>query len=92
MNDYLKELGEEVGIDATEKIVRFSGIKEFVIKNPKFKFMSSHMGRMTFVTLMLEKGVPITIVQKLTQHSDLRTLLKYESHSQNSLINSLRTT
>jgi len=67
-------------------------IKRICIKNPKFEFMSSHMGRRTFVTLMLEKGVPITIVQKLTQHSDLRTLLKYESHSQNSLINSLKMT
>jgi len=92
LNDYLKEAGKKAGINSPEKIIRFSGIKEFVIKNPKFEFMSSHMGRRTFVTLMLEKGVPITIVQKLTQHSDLRTLLKYESHSQNSLINSLKMT
>ena len=92
LNEYLKELGEIAGLNKNEKIIRFSGVKELIIKNPKFKFMSSHMGRRTFVTIMLEKGVPITMVQKLTQHSDLRTLLKYESHSQNTLINSLKTT
>ena len=92
LNEYLKELGEIAGLNSNEKIIRFSGVKELIIKNPKFKFMSSHMGRRTFVTIMLEKGVPITMVQKLTQHSDLRTLLKYESHSQNTLIQSLKTT
>jgi len=91
LNDYLKELGEIAGLDKSEKITRFSGVKEIIIKNPKYQFMSSHMGRRTFVTLLLEKGIPITIVQKLTQHSDLRTLLKYESHSQNTLINTLKT-
>lgn len=92
LNDYLKEIGELAGMDANEKIIRYSGVKEFIIRNPKYKFMSSHMGRRTFVTLMLEKGVPITIVQKLTQHADLRTLLKYESHSQKSLVSSLKNT
>lgn len=92
LNEYLKELGEIAGLNANEKVIRFSGVKEIITKNPKYKFMSSHMGRRTFVTIMLEKGVPITIVQKLTQHSDLRTLLKYENHSQNTLINSLKST
>ena len=92
LNDYLKELGKLAGVDAKEKIIRYSGVKEHVIKNPKYMFMSSHMGRRTFVTLMLEKGVPITVVQKLTQHADLRTLLKYESHSQKTLVNALKNT
>jgi site-specific recombinase XerD len=54
--------------------------------------MSSHMARRTFVTLMLEKGVPITVIQKITQHSDIRTLLKYEGHGENALFESLKNT
>lgn len=50
------------------------------------------MARRTFVTIMLEKGVPITVVQKLTQHSDIRMLMKYESHSENALFESLKKT
>lgn len=92
LTDYLKEAGEIAGINASEKIIRYSGVREFIIKKPKYLFMSSHMGRRTFVTLMLEKGVPITMVQQLTQHADLRTLLKYESHTRTSLVNSVKKT
>jgi site-specific recombinase XerD len=50
------------------------------------------MARRTFVTILLEKGVPLTVVQKITQHADVRTLMKYESHSQNALFESLKKT
>jgi len=74
------------------RIIRFSGVNEVEIRKPKHEFMSSHMARRTFVTIMLEKGVPITMVQKITQHSDLRTLLKYEGHGENALIESFKNT
>lgn len=70
-NDYLKEIGESAGIDRIVRIIRFSGIKEFEMRYPKYEFMSSHMAARTFVTLMIEKGVPLTMIQKITQHSDL---------------------
>lgn len=91
-NDYLKEVGEKAEIDAQVRIVRFSGVKEIETIQSKFKYMSSHMARRTFVTIMLEKGVPITMVQKITQHSDLRTLIKYEGHSEGALFNSFKNT
>lgn len=91
-NDYLKEIGKIAGIDSPVRIIRFSGVKEVQIRQPKYEFMSSHMARRTFVTVMLEKGVPITVVQKVTQHSDIRTLLKYEGHSENALFESLKKT
>jgi len=91
-NDYLKEVGELVGIDDTVRIIRFSGVKEVETRQSKYKFMSSHMARRTFVTLMIEKGVPLTMIQKITQHSDLRTLLKYEGHNDKSLENAFEKT
>ncbi len=91
-NEYLKEIGELAKIDSPVRIIRFSGVNEVEIRKPKHEFMSSHMARRTFVTIMLEKGVPITMVQKITQHSDLRTLLKYEGHGENALIESFKNT
>ncbi|MEO5996131.1 MAG: tyrosine-type recombinase/integrase [Chitinophagaceae bacterium] len=91
-NEYLKEVGELVGIDDTVRIIRFSGVKEVETRQSKYKFMSSHMARRTFVTLMIEKGVPLTMIQKITQHSDLRTLLKYEGHNDKSLENAFKKT
>ncbi len=88
-NAYLKEIGKIVGIDEPVKITRFRGLNEVVIERPKYKFMSSHMGRRTLVTILLSKGVPITLVQKITQHSDIRTLMKYESANTDQLIDAL---
>src|SRR5579872_3311982 len=91
-NEYLKEIGELAELNHPVRIIRFSGVKEIAIRQPKYEFMSSHMARRTFVTILLEKGVPITVVQKITQHADIRTLMKYESHSQNALFESLKKT
>jgi integrase len=88
-NDYIKEVGKLAEIDDPVKITRFSGKKEIVIQKPKYEFMSSHMGRRTMVTILLSKGVPVTLVQKITQHSDIRTLMKYESAGMDSLIDAL---
>jgi len=91
-NEYLKDIGKIAEIDHPVRIIRFSGVKEVQIRQPKYEFMSSHMARRTFVTIMLEKGVPVTLVQKITQHSDIRMLMKYESHSENALFESLKKT
>lgn len=88
-NEYIKEVGELAGINTPVKITRFNGKNKVVIEKPKFSFMSSHMGRRTMVTILLSKGVPITLVQKITQHSDIRTLMKYESANTDSLIEAL---
>jgi len=88
-NDYLKEVGKLVEIDEPVRIIRFNGKKEIIIEKPKYEFMSSHMGRRTMVTILLSKGVPITLVQKITQHSDIRTLMKYESAGMDSLVDAL---
>lgn len=88
-NDYIKEVGKLAEIDSPVRIVRFNGKNEIIIEKPKYEFMSSHMGRRTMVTILLSKGVPINLVQKITQHSDIRTLMKYESASTDSLIEAL---
>lgn len=41
------------------------------------------------VTNLLSRNVPITLIQKLTAHSDIRTLMKYESAGTDSLIEAL---
>jgi integrase len=91
-NEYLKKIGKAAEINTPVHIVRYSGINEIQMRHPKHEFMASHMARRTFVTIMLEKGVPITVVQKITQHADIRTLLKYEGHTENALFESLKNT
>lgn len=88
-NEYIKTVGKLAGLDETIKITRYSGKQKLVIEKRKYDFLSSHVGRRSMVTNLLSRNVPITLVQKLTAHSDIRTLMKYESASTDSLIDAL---
>lgn len=88
-NNYLKDAGKMAEINEPVRVVRYKGKEEIIIEQPKYEFMSSHMGRRTAVTILLSRGVPITLVQKLTQHSKISTLMKYESAGTESLIDAL---
>ena len=88
-NEYIKTVGKLAGMDEIIKITRYSGKQKLVIEKRKYDFLSSHVGRRSMVTNLLSRNVPITLVQKLTAHSDIRTLMKYESANTASLIDAL---
>ena len=88
-NEYIKTVGKLAGMDEIIKITRYSGKQKLVIEKWKSDFLSSHVGRRSMVTNLLSRNVPITLVQKLTAHSDIRTLMKYESANTDSLIDAL---
>ena len=88
-NEYIKTVGKLAGMDEIIKITRYSGKQKLVIEKRKYDVLSSHVGRRSMVTNLLSRNVPITLVQKLTAHSDIRTLMKYESANTDSLIDAL---
>jgi len=88
-NEYLKEIGKLAEFNDEVIINRFSGNQVIKISKPKYEFMTSHMARRTCVTILLENGIPATTIMKLTGHTDIRVLLKYENTSQNALISAL---
>lgn len=88
-NEYIKTVSKLAGMDEIIKITRYSGKQKLVIEKRKYDFLSSHVGRRSMVTNLLSRNVPITLVQKLTAHSDIRTLMKYESANTDSLIDAL---
>ena len=88
-NEYIKTVGKLAGMDEIIKFTRYSGKQKLVIEKRKYDFLSSHVGRRSMVTNLLSRNVPITLVQKLTAHSDIRTLMKYESANTDSLIDAL---
>lgn len=88
-NEYIKTVGKLAGMDEIIKITRYSGKQKLVIEKRKYDFLSSHVGRRSMVTNLLSRNVSITLVQKLTAHSDIRTLMKYESANTDSLIDAL---
>ncbi len=88
-NKYIKDVGKLAEFDREVIIKRYSGKRLIEIKKPLHQHMASHMARRSCVTILLELGVPPTTVMKLTGHTDLKTIMKYENTSQDALIKAL---
>ena len=77
-NLYLKNAAELAGITTPVTVRRYVGIKEIKIVKPKCKFLGSHCGRRTCVSILLnDYNMNISHVKEITGHSDLDTLQKY---------------
>jgi len=81
-NDYVKELGQLAEINEPIKLKRESGSKAITVEGPKYEFMTSHIGRRTFITLLLGRGFASHYIMKFTGHSDIKTMMKYEQASE----------
>lgn len=77
LNNYLKELGEYAGINSNVSVVHYSGSTRIEKQHPKYKLITTHVARKTFVTLSLQKGMRPEVVMKVTGHKDFKTLKKY---------------
>jgi integrase len=88
-NILIKDAGNEAGINKPVKIERTSVNSRVIRAGEKWRFMSSHMMRRTFITMLLERGVPPTTIMKLSGHKKLETLLAYENTSDEAVIKEL---
>jgi integrase len=76
-NDYLKELGEVTGIHKLVTRVSYSDGKRLDYSIPKYKLMTSHICRRTYITELLKRGVPAEIIMQATGHKDYKSFKKY---------------
>ena len=76
-NEYLKDIGKLAEITESILITKYRGIEKVEFSEPKYKFISSHTARRTFVTLCLENGMRPETVMSITGHKDYKTFKKY---------------
>jgi integrase len=76
-NDYIKELGKLAGIDEPTELTKHRGAAEVKKTEPKYKFMTTHTARRTFVTLALERGMRAETVKAITGHKDDKSFKNY---------------
>lgn len=76
-NDYLKTLGRMAGINETIERSREYGTETRSTIHKKYELMSLHMGRRTFASLTLEKGVASQDVMSLTGHKKFASFKRY---------------
>ncbi len=90
-NDYIKDCCEEVGIDTPITITRYIGRRRIDKTLPKYKLITSHTARKTFITNSLMLGINERVVRSITGHKKESTFNKYvkltEEYKKNELSN-----
>lgn len=76
-NDYVKDCCKAVGIDTPTTIVRFSGSSRVEETFPKWKLITSHTARKTFVTNSLILGMKEMIIRNITGHKKEENFKRY---------------
>lgn len=76
-NEYIKDLGELAKIDEPTQITKYKGSEVITETIEKYKLITTHTGRRTFVTLSLEKGLRPEVIMAITGHKRYDTFKKY---------------
>lgn len=77
LNGYIKSICRECGINQSITKTYYRAGKRVDISGPKWKFMSIHCGRRTFICHAVSKGIPPQIIMKWTGHSDYKSMKPY---------------
>ncbi|HLN19461.1 MAG TPA: site-specific integrase [Bacteroidales bacterium] len=77
LNDHLKDLFKELKLNRQIRthIVRRKQV--YTEAKPLCDIISSHAARRTFISLCLQKGMPLIDVMKMSGHSDFRSMKPY---------------
>ena len=78
MNDYLKTIGRECGLNEEVNIVSYRGSVRIEEKFKKWELLTTHCGRRTFVANAISLGVPTKVIMKWTGHSTESAMKPYE--------------
>ena len=77
MNVHLKDMGEIVKLDESQRIVYFKGNERIEEVYPKYNLLTTHCGRRTFIVNALFLGIPAEVVMRWTGHSDYKAMKPY---------------
>ena len=75
----IKTLYREAKINELITIERYSGNKRIETKEPKWKLVSSHTARRSFVTISVIEGMPDDIIMAVTGINSYKTLKRYKN-------------
>lgn len=77
LNRYIKVAARQAGVDAPVVDVEFKGGERVERVLPKWRLVTTHTARRTFIALGLELGVPVQVMQRMVGHATLRQTQAY---------------
>lgn len=75
--EYIKDACKDVGMDDMVVKTSFIGNKRIETPMERYKMVSTHTARRTFITISLEKGMRPDIVMSITGHKNYSSFKKY---------------
>lgn len=76
-NRFIKTLCKEAGIDSPTTEIHYRGAARIEETQPKWKLISSHSARKTFVSNALMSNIPVTTVMSFTGHHSYQSMQSY---------------
>jgi integrase len=77
MNAYIKRVCEIAEINKPIEKVRYKGNNKIPKTYPKYELISVHVGRKTFATLSIAKGMNSEVTMSITGHKDYKSFSRY---------------
>jgi integrase len=82
-NEYLKEIGKELKINAPVRIVKYIGNEVMQEVVPKHEVLTFHIARKTFITLSLVLGMNERLVRDFSGHKKDESFRRYVKFADN---------
>ena len=76
INETIKEVGRRAGLTSIVTVDEFKGDKCVTKTVEKWKLLSTHIGRKTFISVAASKSIPIHLVASIAGHS-VKTCMKF---------------
>lgn len=77
MNQYLKDLGKDAGINEPVQIIRYQGTRRIENIVPKYEVLTSHVARKTFITNAMIRGMSTEVIMDITTHNSYKSFKRY---------------
>ena len=90
LDSLCKTLGELCGFNEPITRTLYKGGRRMEVTEPKWKYLSSHAGRRTFICYALSVGIPPQVVMKWTGHSDYKAMKPYIDIAENTRVEAMK--
>lgn len=77
VNEHIKTCCKRANIITPTTTTRYIGQKRVDITLPKYKLITSHTARKTFITISLMLGMKEAVIKEISNHSDERSFKRY---------------
>lgn len=85
INRHLKIIGKAAGLTNETTKTNYCGNKKQEVKGPKYMFLTTHVARKTFVSMLCSSNMPDHEIQSLTGHASNREMKVYKGIDKSSI-------